>query len=104
MDITKDNYEKEVTNSDIPVIIDVFATWCGPCQMMTPIFEELTKEYQGKYKLVKVNVDEERDIAIQLGVTSVPTFIFIKDGKELTRTTGYISKDDFIAKIKSTLG
>ena len=77
--ITKDNIQSEVNESKLPVIIDIYASWCGPCQYMLPIFEELAKEMEGKIKFVKLNVDEARDLSIQYGVTSVPTFIFIKD-------------------------
>ncbi|MBT3455602.1 thioredoxin [bacterium] len=92
--ITKDNIEKEVTNSKLPVVMDVYAPWCGPCQHMLPIFEELAKEMEGKCIFVKLNVDEARDLSIQYGVTSVPTFIFIKNNEVKGRDTGYKSKED----------
>ena len=90
--ITKDNVESEVNNSKIPVVIDVYAPWCGPCQHMLPVFEELAKELEDKCKFVKLNVDEARDLSIQYSVTSVPTFIFIKNNEILCRETGYKSK------------
>lgn len=102
--ITKENYETEVTKSEKPVIIDVFAPWCGPCQQMIPIFEELEKEHGEKYKFVKLNVDESRELAIQFGVTSIPTFVFIKDGQVQGKETGYIAKEDLLQKIKELLG
>lgn len=92
--ITKDNVESEVNNSKIPVVIDVYAPWCGPCQHMLPVFEELAKELEDKCKFVKLNVDEARDLSIQYSVTSVPTFIFIKNNEILGRETGYKSKED----------
>jgi thioredoxin 1 len=102
--VTKENYELEVLKSSTPVIVDVYATWCGPCQMMEPIITGLEKELQGDYKFVKVNVDESRDLAVQFGVTSIPTFVFIKDGKIKGKETGYINKDDLNAKIIELLG
>jgi thioredoxin 1 len=84
-------------------VIDVFATWCGPCMEMKPIFEEAAKKY-GSYIFAELNVDEARDIAINYGVTSVPTFVFIKDGKVVGKETGYMPMDDFEDKIKEYLG
>lgn len=94
----------QVINSPIPVIIDVYATWCGPCQMMKPIFEQLAQEHQGKYLFAELNVDEFREQAIALNVSSVPTFIFMKDGKVVGRETGYMSKDKLVAKITEFVG
>lgn len=101
--ITKENYEKEVTSNKKPVIIDVFADWCGPCVQMAPIFEELEKELTD-YAFVKLNVDESRELAIQFGVTSIPTFIFMNKGKVMGKDTGYISKADLKKKIIDLLG
>ncbi len=102
--ITKENYEAEVEQSKIPVVIDFYATWCGPCQQMMPIFDELEKEFLNKYKFVKANIDEARDIAVKNSVSSVPTFVFIKDGKVIGKETGYMTKDVFKSKIESILG
>ena len=102
--ITSENFEKEVMESDIPVVIDVFATWCGPCQQVAPLFDELAKELAAKYKLMKVNIDEERDLAIKYNVSSIPTFIFIKGGEVVGKETGYMSKEDLKAKIEELLG
>ena len=74
--LTLENYEAEVLHSKLPVVIDAYAVWCGPCKQMAPIFEELEKELAGVYKMCKVNVDEERDLAIKLSIQSIPTFIF----------------------------
>jgi thioredoxin 1 len=102
--ITKDNFQKEVTNSTLPVVLDVYATWCGPCLQMAPIFEELEKEYGNKYKFVKLNVDESREIAINYGVTAIPTFIFIKKNEVVGKETGYITKENLLKKITELLG
>jgi thioredoxin 1 len=102
--ITKDNFEKEVAQSSLPVVLDVYATWCGPCLQMAPIFEELEKEHGNKYKFAKLNVDEVREIAISYGVTSIPTFVFIKNNEVVGKETGYMSKDDLLTKIIEFLG
>ncbi len=102
--ITSQNFEQEVKKSTLPVVVDVFATWCGPCKMMAPLFEDLSKELADKYKLVKVNIDEERDIAIQYNVSSIPTFLFIKGGALVGKEMGYMSKEALIKKIESYFG
>lgn len=102
--ITSQNFEKEVLQSSVPVIIDVYATWCGPCQQVAPIFDELAKELGNKYKLVKINIDEERDLAINYNVSSIPTFIFIKNGEVVGKEMGYMSKEDLKAKIEELFG
>ena len=98
--ITKENVEQEIGGSSLPVVVDVYATWCGPCQQMTPIFEELEKELGDKVKFVKLNVDEARELSIQYGVTSVPTFVFIKNNDIKHKETGYMNKEDLKAKIE----
>jgi thioredoxin 1 len=102
--ITAENFEKEVLKSDIPVVVDVYATWCGPCQQVAPIFDELAKELLGKYKLVKINIDDAREIAIKYNVSSIPTFIFIKKGEIVGREMGYMSKIDLKKKIEEIFG
>lgn len=99
--INKDNYKQEIADSKTPIILDVYATWCGPCIQMMPIIEELEKELGSKYKFAKLNVDESRELAIMYGVSAIPTFIFIKNNEILAKETGYISKEDLEAKIKS---
>lgn len=102
--ITKENHETEIERSDKPVVLDVFATWCGPCIQMMPIMEELAQEYGDKYKFVKLNVDEARDLAIKYGVTSVPTFVFIINNEVKGKEIGYIAKDQFVEKMTEYLG
>jgi len=104
VEINQDNVVKEIGESQKPVIMEVYASWCGPCKQMMPIFEELEKELKDKYTFAKLNVDDARDISIQYGVTSVPTFIFIKNGQVLGKETGYIAKEDLKAKIETIFG
>ena len=100
--ITAENHEKEIKQSSKPVILDVYATWCGPCQQMTPVIEELEKELESTYKFAKLNVDEGREISIkEYGVTSVPTFVFIKNGVVKGKETGYMSKEALRTKIEA---
>lgn len=100
--ITPENHEAEVKHASKPVVLDIYATWCGPCQQMEPILEELAKEFGNDYIFAKLNVDEARDISIkEYGVTSVPTFVFIKDGAVKGKETGYMSKETFQLKMKA---
>jgi len=102
--VTDTNFKKEVEESTLPIIIDVYATWCPPCLQMAPIFDELSKEMGESYKFIKINVDDARDLSIKLGASHVPTFIFMKNNEVKGKTQGYTSKDDFKAKIKELLG
>ena len=102
--LTKENFDKEVTNASMPIVLDVYATWCGPCLQMMPIVEELSKELSKTHKFLKLNVDESRELAIKYGVTSIPTFVFIKNGAVVGKETGYMSKEDLHNKIKQLLG
>ena len=88
----ENNFTDEVIKSDIPVMIDFYAELCGHCRMMSPIVEEFAKNYEGKVKIGKINVDEESDLAMRFGVQSIPSFIFIKDGKVIDRITGAMPK------------
>lgn len=86
--ITRENFENEVMKSNIPVLIDFWAPWCGPCQMMGPIIEQLAEEYEGKAKVGKVNVDEEGELSQAFGVMSIPTIVLVKDGKVVKQAVG----------------
>lgn len=103
LSITNDNFETEVLQESKPVVVDAYASWCGPCQMMTPIFEELEKEFSGTVKFVKLNVDEARELSIQLGITSVPTFLLYKDGNVQDKAVGFINKNSLQTKIRALL-
>lgn len=101
--ITDENYKEEIENSDQPVLLDVYADWCPPCQQMSPIFAQLEKKHGDKYKFAKLNVDNAREISIKLGISSIPTFVFIKNGKIVAKETGYRSEDDMEELIKDNL-
>jgi len=91
--LTDDNFEQEVLKSDIPVLVDFWAPWCGPCQMMGPIIEELAGEYEGKAKIGKLNVDENQIIAGKYKVMSIPTFFIFKGGEIIDQMVGGVTKD-----------
>lgn len=93
MQFTDQNFEGEVLKSDKPVLVDFWAAWCGPCQLMGPIVEELAKELEGKYKIGKLNVDENRETASKYGIMSIPTLIIFKDGKEAKQLVGLQNKE-----------
>lgn len=90
--LTSANFENEVVKSDIPVVVDFWATWCGPCKMIAPHLEELAKTYDGKIKVGKVNVDEELQLATKFGIASIPTLMLFKDGKLVNTAVGYMNQ------------
>ena len=97
---TKENFDAEVTNSNIPVLIDFYADWCGPCKIMGPIVDELAREYNGRIKVGKVNVDQQPELARKFGVMSIPYFAFIEKGTIVDDETGAVPKDRLIRKIQ----
>ena len=94
MTVTKENFQEEVMQAGCPVLLDFWATWCGPCRMVSPIVDEIGAEVTGA-KVGKVNVDDEQELAIRYGVMSIPTVIFFKDGKEIDRKVGVMPPQVF---------
>ena len=100
--ITNENYEN-YKNGSLPLVIDFWATWCGPCRMVAPIIEELANEYEGKVTVGKCDVEEADDIAAEFGIRNIPTIVFMKDGKILDKIVGAASKSKIDEKIKALL-
>lgn len=100
---TSADFEKEVLQSDKPVLVDFFADWCGPCKMMVPVVEQLAEELEGKAKVGKLNIDENMDIAEKYRVMNIPTFLIFKDGQEKERIVGAVSKNELKNKLEQTL-
>lgn len=101
--ITKENFESEVINSAAPVLIDLWASWCGPCMMLAPIIEEISDEYEGKIKVGKINVDEEPELAAAFGVSSIPYVVVLNNGKIVASSVGYKDKDDIVSLFENEI-
>ena len=101
--ITKDNFEQEVLKSDKPVLIDFWASWCGPCRMVAPVMEALGARYSGRAKIGKVDVDAEPALASRFGVMSIPTVLLFKDGEEKRRLVGAMPEEAYAQVIDSQL-
>lgn len=92
-------FEREVLKSKLPVLVDFYATWCGPCQMMIPTIEEIEKEAAGKAKIVKIDIDKNQQLANEYNVMSVPTFLIFKNSEVVYQTNGLVSKQELIKKL-----
>jgi len=101
---TDSNFKKEVLESKEPVLVDFWATWCGPCKMIAPIIDELAKEYTQKLKVGKVDVDNNSQVASNYGIMSIPTLMFFKDGKVTDQVVGALTKADLKKKIEEVIG
>jgi thioredoxin 1 len=103
VDTTDAQFEKDVSEAGKLVIVDMWAEWCGPCRMMEPVLEEISKEYAQNVKVVKLNIDKNQDTAVKFGVNSIPTFLFFKGGKEVDRVVGAFPKKQFAKKVDAHL-
>ncbi len=103
IEVTDDTFQKNVMESQIPVIVDFWATWCPPCRILGPIIEELAGEYEGKAAVYKVDVDKNQALAQKFGIRSIPTVLFFKDGEVKEQVVGALPKDQLVAKLNTLL-
>lgn len=102
--VTDETFKEQVLKSSLPTLVDFWAIWCGPCKMVSPLVDEIARENEGKLKVMKLDVDENEQTAMQYGVMSIPTLILFKDGKPVERIVGYKPKGDLAKKILPHLG
>ena len=101
--LTDDNFSDEVLNAELPVLVDFWATWCGPCRMIAPIVEELSSEYEGKAKVCKLDVDAAQKTAAEFGIRSIPTLLIFKEGKVADQLIGAVPKQQITEKLDASL-
>ena len=101
--VNDDSFETEVEKSDLPVLVDFWAPWCGPCHMVAPFVEQLATEYDGKARVAKVNVDEAQQVAVKFGVRSIPTLLYFKGGKVVDQVVGAVPKEELKRKLDALL-
>ncbi len=103
LQVTDDNFDDEIMNSDIPAMVDFWAEWCGPCKMVGPVVEELAKEYEGKIKIAKMDVDQHRETPVRFGIRNIPTLIMFKGGKVVQTIVGAQTKSHLDEELKKLL-
>ena len=103
LEVTDENFDTEIMNSDLPVLVDFWAEWCGPCRMVTPVVEELANDYKGKVKVGKMNVDENRQTPAKFGIRAIPTLIFFKGGEVAQTIVGAQPKSHIEEELKKLL-
>jgi len=104
VELSSENFQEEVMNSDLPVLVDFYAEWCGPCKMISPIIDELAETYSGKIKVGKLDIDQASSIASAQGVMSIPTIIFFKNGEKVEENTGALDKGQLEELIQKVIG
>ncbi|HAM39005.1 MAG: thioredoxin [Elusimicrobia bacterium RIFOXYC2_FULL_34_12] len=101
--LTDANFEEEVLKSQVPVLVDFWATWCGPCKMIAPVIEEIAKEFEGKIKVGKLNVDENQNRPAEYGISAIPTILIFKEGNIAKKIVGFSGKPKLVSEINSIL-
>jgi len=104
LELTDSEFKKEVESSDRPVMIDFWASWCAPCLMMTPVIDEVARDYKDRLKVAKINVEDNQSVASELGIMNIPTMVFFKGGKEVLRFSGAVPKKELVSRIEQVLG
>jgi thioredoxin 1 len=103
MEFTDGNFESEVVNSDKPCLVDFWAEWCGPCRMVGPVVEEIAREYEGKLKVGKLNVDDNNKTAVQYGIMSIPSLLFFNGGKVVDQVIGAVPKKQLVQRVEKII-
>ncbi|MCF6367233.1 MAG: thioredoxin [Bacteroidales bacterium] len=103
LEVTDKNFDEVVLQSNIPVVVDLWAVWCGPCKMIHPILEELSEEYEGRALMVKLDIDSNRQTAMKYGIRNIPTVLFIKNGEVVDKQVGAVAKKKFVDKLEPIL-
>ena len=103
LELTKENFQSEVIDADVPALVDFWATWCGPCRALAPVVEELATQYDGKLKVGKVDVDAQQQLAAEFGIRSIPTLLLFKDGKMAEQIVGAVPKKQLEDKVQEIL-
>ena len=104
IELTDANFEEIVNGSQMPVLVDFWAPWCGPCKMIAPLIEEIADDYAGKAKVCKIDTDQHREAAVEFGITAIPTIILFKEGKVFKKWVGMVSADDITDAIDEAIG
>ena len=103
IELTKDTFDKEVVKSELPVLVDFWAPWCGPCSIVGPTLDKLSSEYSGKLKFTKINVDDNQEVAVQFDVRGIPCIVILRNGKEMERIVGAYAEEELRKRIDSIL-
>lgn len=104
VEFTEQNFDQEVEKSSVPVLVDMWAAWCGPCRILTPVVEELAGKYQGKMKVGKLNVDDHPAVAGRFRIMNIPTLLFFKGGQEVDRIVGVVPKEELARRVEKVIG